>query len=102
MITTASKKNLLEDSDLTIAVESMTTLNKIGAKLGAIKGINAMTDVTGFGLAGHLIEMAEGSGLTAIVDFTKIPVMPSALKYLELGCVPGGTNRNWKSRKHSI
>jgi selenide,water dikinase len=102
MITTASKKNLLEDSDLTIAVESMTTLNKIGAKLGAIKGINAMTDVTGFGLAGHLIEMAEGSGLTAIVDFTKIPVMPSALKYLELGCVPGGTNRNWKSYGQKI
>jgi selenide,water dikinase len=102
MITTASKKNLLEDSDLAIAVESMTTLNKIGAKLGAIKGINAMTDVTGFGLAGHLIEMAEGSGLTAIVDLTKIPVMPSALKYLELGCVPGGTNRNWKSYGQKI
>ncbi|MFM2190846.1 MAG: selenide, water dikinase SelD [Bacteroidota bacterium] len=102
MITTASKKNLLETSDLSSAVESMTTLNKLGARLGTIKGINAMTDVTGFGLAGHLIEMAEGSGLTAMVDFTKIPVMPSAWKYLELGCVPGGTNRNWKSYGHKI
>lgn len=97
MITTASKKNLLETADLSKAVESMTKLNLLGAKLGSINGINAMTDVTGFGLAGHLIEMAEGSGLTAMVDFTKIPVMPSAMKYLELGCVPGGTNRNWKS-----
>lgn len=102
MITTASKKNLLEISDLTIAVESMTKLNILGAKLGAIQGINAMTDVTGFGLAGHLIEMAEGSGLTAMIDFTKIPVMPAAWKYLELGCVPGGTNRNWKSYGHKI
>ncbi|MFM8949423.1 MAG: selenide, water dikinase SelD, partial [Bacteroidota bacterium] len=97
MITTASKKNLLETADLSKAVESMTKLNLLGVKLGSINGINAMTDVTGFGLAGHLIEMAEGSGLTAMVDFTKIPVMPSAMKYLELGCVPGGTNRNWKS-----
>ncbi|MFM7823797.1 MAG: selenide, water dikinase SelD, partial [Bacteroidota bacterium] len=97
MITTASKKNLLETADLSKAVESMTKLNLLGVKLGSINGINAMTDVTGFGLAGHLIEMAEGSGLTALVDFTKIPVMPSAMKYLELGCVPGGTNRNWKS-----
>ncbi|MFM7768379.1 MAG: selenide, water dikinase SelD, partial [Bacteroidota bacterium] len=96
MITTASKKNLLETADLSKAVESMTKLNLLGVKLGSINGINAMTDVTGFGLAGHLIEMAEGSGLTAMVDFTKIPVMPSAMKYLELGCVPGGTNRNWK------
>ena len=102
MITTASKKNLLEVADLSIAVESMTKLNLLGAKLGAIQGINAMTDVTGFGLAGHLIEMAEGSGLTAMIDFAKIPVMPAALKYLELGCVPGGTNRNWKSYGHKI
>lgn len=102
MITTASKKNLLENSDLSIAIESMTTLNKLGGRLGNIQGINAMTDVTGFGLAGHLIEMAEGSGLTALVDFNKVPVMSSAWKYLELGCVPGGTNRNWKSYGQKI
>ena len=97
MLTTASKKNLLTPSDLQIAVQSMTQLNKIGADLGQIEGVHAMTDVTGFGLAGHLIEMADGSNLTAEVEFSKLPILSCANNYMELGCVPGGTNRNWKS-----
>jgi selenide,water dikinase len=102
LLTTASKKNLLKSEDLHSAIQSMTLLNKIGADLGKIAGVHAMTDVTGFGLAGHLIEMAEGSGLTAEVDFSNLPIMPSASTYIELGCVPGGTNRNWKSYGHHI
>lgn len=97
LLTTASKKNLLTPSDLQTAIQSMTQLNKIGAELGKMEGVHAMTDVTGFGLAGHLIEMAEGSGLTAEVEFSKVPVMDAANTYMDLGCVPGGTNRNWKS-----
>jgi selenide,water dikinase len=97
MLTTASKKGLLKAEDLGIAVSSMTRLNTIGYPLGMLEGVHAMTDVTGFGLAGHLIEMAEGSGLTATVQFDKIPVIPSVWEYMDQGCVPGGTNRNWKS-----
>lgn len=97
MLTTASKKGLLLREDLETAVSSMTSLNKLGYKLGTLPGVQSMTDVTGFGLAGHLIEMAEGSGLTAKIDFNQLPVIPSIWNYMDQGCVPGGTNRNWKS-----
>ena len=57
-----------------------------------------MTDVTGFGLLGHLVEMAEGSGLSAVIDFNSVPLITAGLfEYLELNAVPGGTNRNWDS-----
>lgn len=102
LLTTASKKNLLTSLDLETAIQSMTLLNNIGADLGKIAGVHAMTDVTGFGLAGHLIEMADGSGLTAELQFSKLPVIPAAHTYLDLGCVPGGTNRNWKSYGHHV
>jgi selenide,water dikinase len=61
-----------------------------------------MTDVTGFGLLGHLAEMCEGSGVTATIEFDKLPVIPSVPRYLEQGCIPGGTVRNWKSYGHKI
>jgi len=76
----------------------MMQLNAAGAALGNIKGVNAMTDVTGFGLLGHLIEMAEGSGLSATIDFKNIPlILPELFSYIEQKAVPGGTHRNWDS-----
>ena len=73
-------------------------LNIVGEKLGKIAGVNAMTDVTGFGLLGHLVEMAEGSGLTALVDFDNIPLItPDLFTYIEKKSIPGGTHRNWDS-----
>lgn len=76
----------------------MMQLNKTGEILGSIKGVNAMTDVTGFGLLGHLVEMAEGSGLSAVIDFEKVPLIIDDLKnYIDQKCVPGGTTRNWDS-----
>lgn len=102
VITTASKKGIVNNADLQLAIKSMTTLNKIGAVLGTLDYIHAITDVTGFGLMGHLTEMAEGSKLTAKVDFQKVPVLPAAALYIEKGCIPGGTNRNWKSYGHKI
>ena len=76
----------------------MMQLNKAGEILGGIKGVNAMTDVTGFGLLGHLVEMAEGSGLSAVIDFENVPLIIDDLKnYIDQKCVPGGTNRNWDS-----
>jgi selenide, water dikinase len=102
VITTASKRGIASEPDLNIAVKSMTTLNKVGAALGKLKGVHALTDVTGFGLLGHLTEMAEGSNLTAVVDFSMIPVLEASKKYTEQGCFPAGTTRNWASYGHKI
>lgn len=61
-----------------------------------------MTDVTGFGLLGHLSELCEGSDVSAKLIFDRVPVIPSLPYYLDLGCIPGGTNRNWASYGHKI
>ncbi|HWB90787.1 MAG TPA: selenide, water dikinase SelD, partial [Puia sp.] len=81
VLSTAQKKGLLEPEDAAIALESMVALNSLGEKLGKIAGVKAMTDVTGFGLLGHLSEMCEGSGLSAVVDFAKVPVIGSIPAY---------------------
>ena len=102
IITTAQKKKKIEDGDLDVATEYMCTLNSIGAEIAQIIGVNALTDITGFGLGGHLLEICKGSGVAAVLDFAKIPVIPKALKYQELGCIPGGTNRNFESYKSEV
>ena len=103
ILTTAEKKGILKDMHTGVAAKQMMQLNKVGEALGQLEGVHAMTDVTGFGLLGHLVEMAEGSGLSATIDFKNIPEIINGLKtYVELGSVPGGTNRNWDSYGHKI
>ena len=98
ILTTAEKKGILKGEHKGIAAKQMMQLNKTGEILGSIKGVNAMTDVTGFGLLGHLVEMAEGSGLSAVIDFEKVPLIIDDLKYyIDQKCAPGGTTRNWDS-----
>ncbi|MBL7713670.1 MAG: selenide, water dikinase SelD [Chitinophagaceae bacterium] len=97
ILSTAQKRGLLREEDATIALRSMTTLNKLGAVLGKLDYVKALTDVTGFGLLGHLSEMCAGSGLSAVIEFDKVPVIASLPFYLEQGCFPGGTTRNWNS-----
>ena len=97
ILTTAQKKGILKKADLDRVKKLMLTLNKIGEKLGKIHGVTALTDVTGFGLLGHLIEICEGSNLSAIIDFEKIPVIPDVKHYLDKNCLPGGTTRNFDS-----
>ena len=99
MVTTAQKKGLVTDADLFAAVDSMQALNTIGAKLSQIPSVHAMTDVTGFGLLGHLVEMCEGARLNASVDIQAVPMLSEErLRYYnEEGCVPGGSRRNWAS-----
>ncbi len=80
-----------------MARDWMCTLNRPGARFGRLAGVKAMTDVTGFGLLGHLVEMADGSKLTARVEYAAVPRLASAEYYLEQGCVPGGTLRNFDS-----
>ncbi len=95
--TTAEKKGLLKPEHKILAIDNMTKLNKIGAALGGMKEVSSMTDVTGFGLAGHLKEMCEGSGVHAEIYFNKIPFLQGITYYIDKKCIPGGTIRNWKS-----
>jgi len=97
ILTTAQKHKKLLPEHNGIAIETMCQMNKIGPVLAGIKGVNAITDVTGFGLAGHLIEMSEGADLYAKIQFDKIPTLPHVHDYLSQGCVPGGSSRNFDS-----
>ncbi|MVW76036.1 selenide, water dikinase SelD [Pseudomonas xionganensis] len=97
ILTTAEKKALLRTGDVGLARDWMCTLNKPGSRFGKLEAVRAMTDVTGFGLLGHLLEMAEGSNLTARIEYAKVPRLPGVDYYLERGCVPGGTLRNFDS-----
>lgn len=102
ILSTAQKKGLLKEADAAIALKSMVTLNSLGEVFGKLSYIKAMTDVTGFGLLGHLSEMCEGSNVSAIIEMEKVPVIPSLSWYLEQRCFPGGTTRNWNSYGHKI
>ncbi len=97
ILTTAQKQGKIADGDIDIAVEAMCKLNKIGQEISLLEGVTAITDVTGFGLLGHLSEICEGSGISARVEFDKVPILKNVEKYLEMGCVPGGTRRNFAS-----
>ena len=97
ILSTAQKRGLLKTDDAAVALKSMTTLNKLGEVFGQMDGVKAMTDVTGFGLLGHLSEMCQGSGLSAVINYSRVPVIASLPYYLEQKCFPGGTQRNWTS-----
>lgn len=102
IITTAQKKGIVSNEHLQLALGTMLTLNKLGADFGKLSYVNAMTDVTGFGLLGHLCEMCEGSGLSAEIEFNKVPKFDFLEGYLQQKSVPGGTQRNWDSYGHKI
>jgi selenide, water dikinase len=97
ILTTAEKKGLLRAEDQGLARDVMCTLNKPGARFSRLAGVTAMTDVTGFGLLGHLVEMADGSQLTARLNAAAVPRLGSVDFYIEQNCVPGGTHRNFDS-----
>ena len=102
ILSTAQKRGVLRPEDAATALASMVKLNKLGETFGQWDSVKAMTDVTGFGLLGHLAEMCEGSGLSAVLDFEKVPSIGSVPHYLEQGCIPGGTVRNWNSYGNKI
>ena len=102
ILTTAQKKGILKAEHADVASQSMAKLNSIGEVLGKLSYVKAMTDVTGFGLLGHLVEMCEGSKLQALVEFDKVPKMEMLDTYLDQKSIPGGTNRNWTSYGHHI
>ncbi|EKN6213014.1 selenide, water dikinase SelD [Yersinia enterocolitica] len=102
ILTTAEKKSQLRPEHQGVATETMCQLNKSGADFAHIPGVTAMTDVTGFGLLGHLSEICQGSGVQATLHFSSIPRLPAVEEYIAAGCVPGGTGRNFDSYGHLI
>lgn len=102
ILTTAQKRGALKKEHEPDLIKQLTTLNNIGEQLGKIKGVHAMTDVTGFGLLGHLIEMAEGSGLSAEIEYSKVPILDTAREYLAQKIMPDATYRNWNSYSSKV
>jgi selenide,water dikinase len=104
ILSTAQKKDVLKPEHSHIAPDSMKLLNKAGERFGQLPYVQAMTDVTGFGLLGHLSEMCEASNVSAMLHFDQVPTISREILdfYLENKCVPGGTNRNWDSYGHKI
>jgi len=102
ILTTAEKRGILRPQDVNMARDNMVKLNDIGAKLAPLSGVHAMTDVTGFGFMGHLLEVCEGSQLQAQVEFAKVPLLTDLSHYLEQDCVPGGSGRNFASYGYKL
>ncbi len=102
ILTTAEKQKKLRLQDSGAARDLMCQLNRIGTHFATLSGVQAMTDVTGFGLLGHLAEMAEGSGIKARIRYSQVPRISSVDYYLEAGCVPGGTGHNFASYSHKL
>jgi selenide,water dikinase len=97
ILATAQKRGLLSDKLLQLLTTQLTSLNSIGEQLGKLTSVTAITDVTGFGLLGHLIEMAEGSNLSAEIYYNKLPILDGATDFLKQRIVPDATYRNWNS-----
>ena len=102
LLSTALKRGVLDPAHYSILLEQMTKLNSIGSKLGENEQVHAMTDVTGFGLLGHLIEMAEGSSLSAIIHYPAVQKLSGVSEYLKQRTIPDATFRNWNSYSKKV
>ena len=102
VLTTAEKKGLLKAEHQGLARDVMCQMNLIGAEFSQLEEVTAMTDVTGFGLLGHLKEICEGSKVRAVVDFAHIQTLDGVKEYIAQGAVPGGTQRNFDSYGHLL
>jgi selenide,water dikinase len=91
----ALKKGKLDDAGYRAMIETTTKLNTPGTKLGTLGSVHALTDVTGFGLLGHLLEIARGSRMGARLEWNAVPVLPHALEFAKQGIVTGASGRNW-------
>ncbi len=95
ILSAALKKEKLDATGYAAMIASTTKLNTPGIKLGQLDGVNALTDVTGFGLAGHLLEICRGSKLGATIDFATLPIIANVLDLAKQGFVTGASERNW-------
>lgn len=99
ILTTALKRGLIGPDRAQLALDVMLQDNRIGSELAGYSQVHAVTDVTGFGLLGHVHEMAMGAGCGAIIDYDAVPVISASVlsQCLRAGMIPGGTKRNWQS-----
>lgn len=95
VLSAALKKGGLDASGYAAMLQATTQLNRVGPALARLEGVHAMTDVTGFGLAGHLLEICRGSGLAAMLQWASVPVLPPAQHWAQQGVVTGASARNW-------
>jgi len=96
------KKGKLSAAGYKAMIDSTTRLNTPGAALAELPGVHALTDVTGFGLAGHLLEICRGSKLRGEIAFDSLPVIPEALEWVKQGTATGASERNWKGYEHEV
>jgi selenide,water dikinase len=97
ILSAAFKKDRLGEADYRALIETTTRLNVPGPELAKLPGVHAMTDVTGFGLLGHLLEMCRGAGLSARLEMSLVPLLNNVLSLAQAGCVTGASARNWTS-----
>ncbi len=97
VLSAALKKEMLDAEGYARMIAVTTQLNKPGIELAKLDGVHALTDITGFGLAGHCLELARGAGLQLALDWGRMPVIPGVRELLALGCVTGASGRNWAS-----
>ncbi|MFC7299543.1 selenide, water dikinase SelD [Herminiimonas aquatilis] len=102
VLSAALKKNMLDADGYASMIANTTKLNTPGKKLAQLDGVHAMTDVTGFGLLGHLLELARGSRLSAKLEMGSIPFLPQVQKLAEQGCITGASGRNWQGYGHEV
>ncbi|GAA6616002.1 selenide, water dikinase SelD [Scytonema sp. NUACC26] len=102
VMTTALKKGKLTPDAYESVLKVMTQLNKVGATLATHPDVHAMTDVTGFGLLGHLLEICRGSEIRAKISFSQVPILPEAKALASQGIFPGAAKRNWDSYQSEI
>ena len=102
VLSAALKKEVLDASGYARMIEHTTRLNTPGPELAALAGVHAMTDVTGFGLAGHALEMARGSGNTVSLDLTRVPLIEGARDLAAQGLITGASGRNWAAYGHDV
>jgi selenide, water dikinase len=97
ILATALKRGVLGEEGYRVLIDTTTQLNRAGPALARLAGVHAMTDVTGFGLLGHLLEMCRPRGLGAQLELTNIPLLPGAAEFAAQGILTGASGRNWAS-----
>jgi selenide,water dikinase len=102
ILSSAMKRGKIQPGHEDVLVRNLVSINTIGAELAGIEGVHAVTDITGFGLAGHLVEMAEGSSLTAEIDMKKVPLLEGAASYAAQFIFPDNTYRNWNAYEKKV
>jgi selenide,water dikinase len=95
VLSAALKKETLSPEGYAQMIEVTTRLNTPGPELAKLAGVHALTDITGFGLAGHALELARGAKATIVLDWAKVPLLPGVVDLARAGCVTGASERNW-------